>query len=157
MTATEASSGPRRGVFPTIMAETAADEHTRPFWEAARQDRLVVPRCQSCGTFRLPPNAICYACQSEGVDWVELAGTGTVFSFTVIRHPLHPDLVEVVPYVSAIVELDGVQKEGARILVNIIDCEPEEIEIGSRVEIVFEHVNDDMSTPRFRPLRDKES
>lgn len=157
MTATQPSSGARRGVFPTIMAETAADEHTRPFWEAARQDRLVVPRCKSCGTFRLPPNAICYQCQSEGVDWIELAGTGTVFSFTVIRHPLHPDLAHVVPYVSAIVELDGTQGEGARMLANIIDCEPEELEIGSKVAITFEHVNDDMSTPRFRLRRDKES
>lgn len=156
MTATEAGHESRRGVFPTVMAETAADEYTGPFWEAARQDRLVVPRCKTCGTFRLPPNAICYQCQSEGVDWVELAGTGTVFSFTVIRHPLHPDLADVVPYVSAIVELDGTQGEGARMLANVIDCEPEEVEIGSRVEIVFEHVNEDMSTPRFRPLRNKE-
>ena len=41
-------------------------------------------------------------------------------------------------------------------LVNIIDCEPEEITIGTRVQVVFEHVNDDMSTPRFRPVRDEE-
>ena len=44
---------------------------------------------------------------------------------------LHPDLAAVCPYVSGVVELDGTQGEGARMLVNIIDCEPEEIGIGS--------------------------
>jgi uncharacterized protein len=157
MTATESFGEIRRGVFPNILTETFADAFTQPFWDAAKEDRLVVPRCTKCATFRLPPAPICYVCQSEGVDWVELAGTGTVYSYTVVRHPLHPDLAGVVPYVSGIVELDGTQGEGARMLVNIIDCEPDDIDIGTRVRIIFDHVNDDMSTPRFRPLRDKES
>ena len=37
-------------------------------------------------------------------------------------------------------------------LVNIIDCDPDTVKIGDKVEIVFEHVNDEMSTPRFRPV-----
>lgn len=141
-----------RGVFPTILAETFADETTRPFWDAAKQDRLVVPRCASCGTFRLPPAPVCYECQSDGVEWVELPGTGTVYTYMVVHHPLHPDLAAVCPYVSGVVELDGTQGAGARMLVNIIDCDPGEIAIGTRVRIVFEHVNEEMSTPRFRPI-----
>jgi uncharacterized OB-fold protein len=58
-----------------------------------------------------------------------------------------------VPYVSAIVELDGSQGEGARMLANVIDCDPEEIHIGTRVEIVFDHVDDEMTVARFRPVR----
>ena len=92
--------------------------------------------------------------QSFDVEWVELPGTGTVYSYTVVQHALHPDLAPVVPYVSGIVELDGTQGEGARMLVNIVDCEPGEISIGTRVRVVFEHVNDDMATPRFRPVPD---
>ncbi len=157
MTATESFGQVRRGIFPNILTETFADPTTEPFWDAAKQDRLVVPRCTHCGTFRMPPMPICYACQSEGVDWVELPGTGTVYSYTVVRHPLHPDLAGVVPYVSAIVELDGTQGEGARMLVNIIDCDPDDIDIGTPVTIIFDHVNDEMSTPRFRPLADKEN
>jgi uncharacterized OB-fold protein len=156
MTMTSAFGELRKGVFPTMQTRTYADPTTQPFWDGAREDRLVVPRCASCGTFRLPPYPICYACQSFDVEWVELPGTGTVYSYTIVRHPLHPDLAAIVPYVSGIVELDGTQGEGARMLVNIIDCEPEEITIGTRVQVVFEHVNDDMSTPRFRPVRDEE-
>jgi uncharacterized protein len=156
MTTTESFGEVQPGVFPPVQLHTFSDSTTEPFWEAARQDRLVVPRCTSCGTFRMPPFPICHVCQSDGVEWVELSGRGAVYSYTVVRHPLHPDLSAVVPYVSGIVELDGTQGEGARMLANIIGCEPEEIEIGMRVEILFDHVNDDLSVYRFRPIANKE-
>jgi uncharacterized OB-fold protein len=146
-----------RGVFPALLTETFADPTTQPFWDAAKEDRLVVPRCGACGTFRLPPAPLCYVCQSEQVDWVELTGVGTVYSYTVVRHALHPELADVVPYVSGIVELDGTQGVGSRLLVNIIDCEPDAIHIGTRVKIVFDHLNEELSVVRFRPLADNES
>jgi uncharacterized protein len=140
------------GVFPTILFDTYADAKTQPFWDAAKEDRLVAPKCTNCGTFRMPPSAYCFACQHRDVEWVELPGTATIYSFTVVRHPLHPDLWPICPYVSGVVELDGTQGAGARMLVNIIDCDPETVRIGDKVEITFEHVNDEMSTPRFRPV-----
>jgi uncharacterized protein len=57
-----------------------------------------------------------------------------------------------VPYAAGIVELDGTQGAGARMIVNIIDCDVDMLAIGDRVEIVWEHVSDDMSVPRFRPV-----
>jgi uncharacterized OB-fold protein len=143
----------RRGVFPSLQQQTLADARTQPFWDAAKQDRLVVPQCTFCRTFRLPPLPICYVCRSDGMMWTELPGTGTVYSHTTIHHPLHPDLVAVCPYVSAVVELDGTQGEGARMLVNVIDCQPEEVAIGRPVRIIFDHLNDEMSTPRARLVR----
>jgi uncharacterized protein len=140
------------GVFPSILRETHADQYTQPFWDAATDDRLLVPKCSHCGTFRMPPSAYCFNCQQRGLDWVELPGTGTVYSFTVVRHPLHPDLLGACPYIAGVVELDGTQGAGARMLVNIIDVDVDTVKIGDRVEIVFEHVNDEMSTPRFRPI-----
>jgi uncharacterized OB-fold protein len=142
----------RKGVFPTILFETHSDDATQPFWDAAKEDRLAAPRCTECGTFRLPPGPFCFNCQKREVEWVDLPGTGKIFSFTIVRHPLHPDLADACPYVSGVVELDGTQGAGARMLVNIIDCDVDTVSIGDAVEIVFEHVNDEMSTPRFRPV-----
>jgi uncharacterized OB-fold protein len=152
MTTTEAFGQVQKGVFPSILTETHADPQTQPFWDAAREDRLVAPRCTTCGTFRLPPAPFCWVCQAQAVEWIELPGTGTVYTYTVVHHPLHPDLSAACPYISGVVELDGTQGAGARLLVNILDCDPREITVGTRVRIVFEHVNDDMSTPRFRPV-----
>ena len=140
------------GVFPAILTATHADDTTEPFWAAAREDRLVSAKCTNCGTFRLPPKPYCFECRSQEVEWVDLPGTGTIYTFTVVRHPLHPGFAEACPYVSGVVEVDGTQGEGARMLVNIIDCDPDAVRCGDRVEVVFEHLNDDMSVPRFRPI-----
>jgi uncharacterized OB-fold protein len=155
MTNTAAFGEVRQGVFPNLLTEPHADATTQPFWHAAKEDRLVVPRCTKCDTFRFPPSPFCWVCQHTDVEWVQLPGTGTLYTFTVVRHPLHPDLAGAVPYVSGVVELDGTQGDGARMLVNITDCDPDTISIGTRVQIWFEHVNDEMSTPRFRPIQEK--
>jgi uncharacterized OB-fold protein len=141
-----------QGVFPSVLTHSYADDSTRPFWDAAKENRLVAPKCTNCGTFRLPPPPFCFVCQHREVEWVDLPGTGTVYAFTVVRHPLARMLHDVVPYASGIVELDGTQGAGARMIVNIIDCDVDTLKIGDRVEIVWEHVSDDMSVPRFRPI-----
>jgi len=141
------------GVFPSILRATYADLSTQPFWDAARDDRLVAPRCTNCGTFRLPPSPFCFACQHQDVEWVELPGTATVYTFTVVRHPLHPDLADACPYASAVVELDGTQGAGARMIVNVIDCDVDALDVGDRVTVAFEHVTPEMTTIRMRPIR----
>jgi uncharacterized protein len=154
VTTTKAFGEVQRGVFPSILDNPYADPNTQPFWDAAKEDRLVAARCTTCGTFRLPPAPMCWVCQAQDVDWVDLPGTGTVYTYTVVRHPLHPDLSEVCPYVTAVVDLDGTQGAGARMIVNVIDCDPEAITVGTPVRVIFEHVNEEMSTPRFRPLNE---
>ncbi len=154
MTTTQPSGGVRRGVFPAMFPYTMSEPLSEPYWAGARQERLVVQQCTQCGTFRMPPAPLCFRCRSKETAWVELPGTGTVYASTIVRHPLGRALAEVVPYVSAIIELDGTQGEGARMLANVIDCDPEEIHIGTQVEIVFDHVNEEMTVARFRPVRD---
>jgi len=141
-----------QGVFPSILTQPSTDDLSRPFWEASVEGRLVAPRCTNCGTFRLPAPPICFVCQHRDVEWVELPGTGTVYSFTVVRHPLAKMLNESVPYAAGIIELDGTQGAGARMIANIIECDVEGLRIGDRVEIVWEHVNDEMAVFRFRPI-----
>jgi hypothetical protein len=140
------------GVFPSILTHSHADASTQPFWAAAREGKLVMPRCTNCGTFRLPPAPFCFKCQHQEVEWTELPGTGTVYSFTIVRHPLARMLHEAVPYASGIIELDGTQGAGARMICNIIECDVDTLAIGDRVEIVWDHVSPDMSVPRFRPV-----
>ena len=141
-----------QGVFPSILKQPSTDDLSRAFWEASVEERLVAPRCTNCGTFRLPPSPICFVCQHRDVEWEELPGTGTIYSFTVVRHPLAKMLHESVPYASGIIELDGTQGAGARMIANIVECDVETVRIGDRVEIVWEHVNDEMAVFRFRPI-----
>src|ERR1700722_5786441 len=105
-----------RGTYPAMMRDPYADATTQPFWDAALEDRLVAPRCTRCGTWILPPQPFCFTCQGQEFAWTDLPGTGTVYTYTVVRPPLAPALAEVVPYVSAVVELDGTQGAGSRML-----------------------------------------
>src|ERR1700722_2086843 len=102
----------RRGVYPVAIRDPYADDTTQPFWDAALEGRLVASKCTSCGTFLLPPQPRCFNCQGTSFQWEELPGTGTIYSYTVVRHPLAPQLGEAVPYVSAVIDLDGTQGGG---------------------------------------------
>jgi uncharacterized OB-fold protein len=143
----------KKGVYPVPMTDPHADEAVQPFWDNTLKGKLCVSQCTNCRTMLLPPQPFCFVCQHHEFKWVELPGTGTIYTFTVVRHPLRRDLAEVVPYVAGIVELDGTQGAGARIQANIINCDPEQVRIGDKVRVVFDKVSDTFAVTRFEPLR----
>jgi uncharacterized OB-fold protein len=139
------------GVYPVALQDPYADDTTAPFWAAALEGRLLGSKCTSCGTVLLPPQPRCFNCQGDAFEWVELPGTGRIYTFTVVWHPLAPQLTTVVPYVSGVVELDGTQGAGARLIVNIVDCDPETVAIGDRVRVIFDKVSETLAVPRCVP------
>jgi uncharacterized protein len=96
-----------------------ADPTTAPFWRAARQHRLVVQRCVSCGAYQFYPRPFCLACSGLELEWAEVSGRATVYSKTTVRIPVVEELTP--PYVVAIVTLD----EGPRLTTNLVGDEPE--------------------------------
>src|SRR5882724_5273469 len=98
---------------PTVAPEAA------PFWDATAEGRLLLPRCDDCGTVIWYPKLLCPSCHSFHVSWFEASGRGTVYSFT-ISHRGPSAYRAAIPYVIAYVELD----EGPRVMTNIVDCEP---------------------------------
>lgn len=117
-----------------------------PFWRAAADGRLLLQRCADCGACQHYPRELCVACWGDRLDWREAAGTGTVWTFTIAHRPGHPAWEEDVPYVIAIVELD----EGPRMLTNVVDCDPQAVEVGMRVRVVFES-RDGYGAVQFAP------
>jgi uncharacterized OB-fold protein len=83
------------------------------------------------------------------VSWVEASGRGSVYSFTINRRGQAdlPAYRQVGPYVLAYVELD----EGPRVMTNIVDCDPDSVRIGQRVEVVFHDTGQGSALVRFRP------
>ena len=103
-----------------------------PFWEAAADDRLVLPVCDACGHHIWYPRSWCPVCGSESVTWTELSGRGTVYACTVVRRGVGP-WAGAVPYVGAYVELD----KGPRLLTNIVTDAPDDVRVGMAVTAVF--------------------
>jgi uncharacterized OB-fold protein len=139
--------------FPDAMPVPAASRVTLPWWQAAAEHRLVVQVCETCGATRHPPSPRCPRCHSRDATWRDLPGTGTVYTFTVVHQAFLPALADRVPYVVAVVELDG--GDGARLVTNIVDVPPTEVQIGDRITVVFEDMGPELALPRALLERDR--
>jgi hypothetical protein len=138
--------------FPDEMPVPAVNAETNGWWEAAAHHRLVVQRCTDCGRTRHPPGPVCPWCRSTTSEWSELPGTGTVFTFTVVRQAFIPSLADRIPYVVIAVDLDGADgTEGARMVSNLVDIDPSDVCISMAVEVVWEDMGPALALPRFRP------
>jgi uncharacterized protein len=124
-------------------------DELRPFFAAAREGRLVVERCKTCGRRRFPPRPICSECLGRESEWAPSSGRGAVVSFNVMHQVYHPGFAAEVPYAVALVELE----DGGRMLSNVVDCPVEKLRIGLAVEAIFERVSDEVTLPKFRPVR----
>lgn len=108
---------------------TAESPFTLPgFFAALAEGRLIAGRCRDCGEGLLPPRPACYQCGSREIELEQQPETGTVYTYTEVRHPSQSFPVEP-PFAVGIVELDS----GIRLTGRFIDPY-ETIEIGSSVQ-----------------------
>jgi uncharacterized OB-fold protein len=129
------------------------DEASRPFFDGARRGVLLLRRCHDCGTFMWPTGGIgtplrprCVSCFSGALEWAPADGRGTLYSFALMHQVYDPAFADEVPYNIAVVELD----EGVRMTTNVVGCANEQLWIGMPVEVIFEHVSDEVAIPKFR-------
>ncbi|MEJ8570577.1 Zn-ribbon domain-containing OB-fold protein [Microbaculum marinum] len=125
-----------------LIAVGAADPTTETFWKACAERRLLVQKCADCGSHQFYPRPFCLECESNALDWVAVAGTGTVYSLTTVRVPVIEELTP--PYEVALVDLD----EGPRLLTNIIAGDAA---IGDRVTLDWRERDGLPPLPVFRP------
>ena len=119
---------------------------TQPYWDAASEGRLVMPR-RADGTYFWYPRPLAPTTLEGGWEWTEVSGRGTVYSFTIDRRGTAAAFANDVPYVIAIVELE----EGPHFTSNIVGCPVESVRIGMPVQAIFEPAHDGISLVKFRP------
>jgi len=124
------------------------------YWrETKYRYRLIGERCKGCGSVFFPRNEVCLDCGSREMEECGLGDSGRVVTWTVVRSP-PAGYEKYAPYVVALVELDG----GARVLSQLVDVEPEQVEAGMRVEAAFRRVKEDGDSGiieygyKFRPV-----
>jgi uncharacterized OB-fold protein len=122
------------------------DPDSQPYWEGAKDGRLMIQRCNATGqTFLYSRQLVPGVVESE-VEWIEASGRGTIYSFTVARRPAGAAFQGDCPYVIVSVELE----EGARVMSNLVTDDPDSVAIGQPVEVVFDAVSDELTIPKFR-------
>jgi hypothetical protein len=123
----------------------ANDGLDKPYWEGTRAHKLMVQRCNQCKQYQWGPEQICNHCHSFDLGWAEVAGTGRIYSYERIWHPVHPALKERGPYLVVLIELP--QAGNVRMVGNLLGDGRQEVIIGSAVEAVYEDHNEDLKNP----------
>lgn len=128
--------------LPTVDAET------EPFWQGARDGKLLLRRCAGCARTSFYPRRFCPFCWSTDVSWEQASGQATLYTWSVVHSNDLPPFRERLPYVAAVVDL----AEGPRMMTNVVDCDAEALAIGMALHVAFEQRSDDITVPVFRPV-----
>lgn len=121
-----------------------------PFWDAARQGRLVLKTCLDCGHIDHPPYLYCTECGSHNSEWRAASGKAKLVAFAVNTYGVPAAFIEDLPYVLALVELP----EGPRMISNIVDCAHDQLRNDMALEVVFHRAGDDTVLPKWRPAKE---
>ena len=116
---------------------------------------LVGTKCINCDEHFFPPRNLCPTCRRKSkIEGFKFSGKGKVYTFSVI-HAAPTGFEFQKPYAVAIVELE----EGTMLTTQIVDIEPELIEIGMPVEMTFRKIMADNDAGiirygyKFRPIK----
>jgi uncharacterized OB-fold protein len=118
-----------------------------PFWDALREERLLLQRCDTCRRWVYYPRSHCPSCLRPALTWTAVSGRGRLHTYTVARQPTAPHFAGLEPQLLGVVELE----EGPRLTTTLVDVDPEDLRVGLEVVPVFDHVDDEHTLLRYRP------
>jgi len=117
---------------------------TQPFWEGAKQKKLVLQYCPDTKQFQHYPRPVSIYTGKANLEWREVSGKGKIYAKTTTRVPM-PGFAERGPYGIVTVELN----EGVRIIGLLLNCKPEDAKIGDKVRVSWEELAPDINFPSF--------
>ncbi len=106
---------------------------TAPFWDALAQHRIMIQYSPSSQAYVFYPRVRAPRTLANDLEWREISGLGTLYSYTVAQRPVSPHFAESVPQLLAIVEWD----EGPRFSTEMVNVSPGALRVGMRVRPVF--------------------
>ena len=119
-----------------------------PFWAALREHRIRIQYSPSSGRYVFYPRTLAPGTLADDLEWREIDGAGTLFTYTVADRPTGPPWADALPQLLAVVEWEV----GPRVSTELVDVAPEDIRIGMRLTPVFYDVpGTDVTLLRYRP------
>ncbi len=122
------------------------DGFAKEFYEFCKNGELRFQRCNDCHAWRHMPREMCAKCGSWEWGWRKSSGRGEIFTWTVVNRALHPAFRDATPLAPVVIEME----EGVRLLSEVQGVAPENLEVGMRVQVVFDAVTDEVTLPKFR-------
>ncbi len=144
--------------YPYLLPQP--DVLTQGYWDALREHRMVLQRCQSCQTFQHPPDRTCRFCLGEEMAWEEVSGKGTLYTYVIVTQSILGPWRGHDPYNVIQVLPDEVDPASVSVhnnatynvvYSNAVEVESEDLEVGMAMEAVFDDVTDDVTILRWKP------
>jgi len=126
------------------------DEISAPFFDGARNGRLMLQHCLSCDGWSFPVRERCPHCFAANLQWRQASGRGTLYTFAIMHQVMQPGFAAFVPYNVSQIDLE----EGVRMISNVIGIGNDELRIGMKLVVAFENAGEDVHVPKFRPAAD---
>ena len=120
----------------------------KEFYDHCENQALHFQRCSDCQIWRHVPRQMCPECGSWNWSWEASSGRGRVFTWTVVARPMHPAFVDACPYAPVVIEME----EGVRLLSEVADVAPADLEIDMEVTVHYDDVTDEVTLPKFKKL-----
>lgn len=123
-------------------------DRTQPFWDGLRERKVRIQYSPSSDTWVFYPRSHAPLTLADDLEWRDISGEGTLYTYTIARRPTAPDFAGEEPQIIAVVELD----EGPRLTSTLVNVEEDAISVGMRVRPVFEDVPETETTLlRYEP------
>lgn len=136
--------------------EPPNDPELTTFWDATREQTLLLPWCRSCTKAFWYPRPMCPHCLGDEIDWRASSGSGEVHAVSVMHRPANPLMADKAPYAVVLVELDDTAEEGTnavRLMSNMVGVDATSVVVGQRVQLTWEPMTDGRHIWLFEPAR----
>jgi len=133
----------------TLRPVPKVSPESQPFWDGCRQGEIRLQTCRSCSKINWFPRFLCFACGSDSFEWVKASGKATLETYSIVYRPMNEAWVGEVPYTLALVWLD----EGIRMVTRLVHPPEETPEIGGRLRVRFESIEENFMLPFFEADR----
>ncbi|HEX8805264.1 MAG TPA: OB-fold domain-containing protein [Acidimicrobiales bacterium] len=131
----------------TALLEPPVGDASGPFWDATRDQRLVLPWCTACDAPFWYPREVCPRCLSPDVTWRPARGDGVVYAVSAHHRPGPGRDPADGPYAVALVDL----AEGVRIMGNVVGVPADDVAVGAAVHVTWLPLSDGRHLPQFTP------
>jgi uncharacterized protein len=128
----------------SVPPEVPVDEVSQLWWDATRDQRLVIQRCRTCRHWQHYPRALCTRCVSTDLGFEQVSGQAMVDTYTEVMRSTQPGMPT--PYMVARIRL----AEGPVLLSRLLDASGMDTLIGRDVTVAWLPLPDGRHLPVFR-------
>ena len=121
---------------------------TQPFWDALGRHTVVIQYSPSSDQYVFYPRVLAPGTLADDLEWREISGMGTLYTFTISERPTAPPWADSLPQLLAVVEWD----EGPRLSTEMVNVDPGDLFVGMRVKpVFFDYPDDGITLLRYEP------